>query len=64
MDIGGGSLELAMSADGLVERLESFPFGALRLTEEFLSERPKPKPTKGRKPVEHPGKGNSERGRR
>jgi len=43
MDIGGGSLELAMSADGLVERLESFPFGALRLTEEFLGERPKPK---------------------
>jgi len=46
MDIGGGSLELAMSADGLVERLESFPFGALRLTEEFLSERPKPKQLK------------------
>lgn len=43
MDIGGGSLELAMSADGLVERLESFPFGALRLTEEFLGDRPKPK---------------------
>jgi exopolyphosphatase/guanosine-5'-triphosphate,3'-diphosphate pyrophosphatase len=46
MDIGGGSLELAMSADGLVERLESFPFGALRLTEEFLGERPKPKQLK------------------
>jgi exopolyphosphatase/guanosine-5'-triphosphate,3'-diphosphate pyrophosphatase len=46
MDIGGGSLELAMSADGLVERLESFPFGALRLTEEFLSDRPKPKQLK------------------
>jgi exopolyphosphatase/guanosine-5'-triphosphate,3'-diphosphate pyrophosphatase len=43
MDIGGGSLELAMSADGLVERLESFPFGAIRLTEEFLGDRPKPK---------------------
>ena len=43
MDIGGGSLELAMSADGVVERLESFPFGALRLTEEFLGDRPKPK---------------------
>jgi exopolyphosphatase/guanosine-5'-triphosphate,3'-diphosphate pyrophosphatase len=43
VDIGGGSLELAMSADGLVERLESFPFGALRLTEEFLGDRPKPK---------------------
>ncbi|MGH7663887.1 MAG: HD domain-containing protein [Gemmatimonadaceae bacterium] len=37
MDIGGGSLELAFSADGLLERLESFPFGAIRLTEEFLS---------------------------
>src|SRR5204863_1657207 len=36
MDIGGGSLELALSADGLVERLISFPFGALRLTEEYL----------------------------
>jgi len=43
VDIGGGSLELAMSADGLVERLESFPFGALRLTEEFLGDHPKPK---------------------
>ena len=43
MDIGGGSLELALSADGVVERLESFPFGALRLTEEYLGERPKPK---------------------
>lgn len=41
MDIGGGSLELALSADGVVERLESFPFGALRLTEDFLGERPK-----------------------
>jgi exopolyphosphatase/guanosine-5'-triphosphate,3'-diphosphate pyrophosphatase len=46
MDIGGGSLELALSADGLVERLESFPFGALRLTEEFLGERPRPKKLK------------------
>lgn len=43
MDIGGGSLELAMSADGVVERLESFPFGVIRLTEEFLGERPKAK---------------------
>ena len=40
MDIGGGSLELALSAEGVVERLESFPFGALRLTEEFLADRP------------------------
>jgi exopolyphosphatase/guanosine-5'-triphosphate,3'-diphosphate pyrophosphatase len=36
MDIGGGSLELALSADGLIERLLSFPFGALRVTEHFL----------------------------
>lgn len=46
MDIGGGSLELAMSADGLVERLVSFPFGALRLTEDHLSDRPKPRQVK------------------
>jgi exopolyphosphatase/guanosine-5'-triphosphate,3'-diphosphate pyrophosphatase len=38
IDIGGGSLELALSADGLVERLESFPLGALRMTEEYLSD--------------------------
>jgi exopolyphosphatase/guanosine-5'-triphosphate,3'-diphosphate pyrophosphatase len=36
MDIGGGSLEFALSAEGLVERLVSLPFGALRLTEQFL----------------------------
>ncbi len=40
MDIGGGSLELALSADGLLERLESFPFGAIRVTEQFLGSRP------------------------
>ena len=38
MDIGGGSLELALTADGLLERLVSLPFGALRLTEQFLEE--------------------------
>ncbi len=37
MDIGGGSLELALSADGLLDRLISLPFGAIRLTEEFLA---------------------------
>ncbi|HUR92196.1 MAG TPA: Ppx/GppA phosphatase family protein [Gemmatimonadaceae bacterium] len=36
IDIGGGSLELALSADGLLERLISLPLGALRLTEEFF----------------------------
>ena len=40
MDIGGGSLEIAAAADGLVERLESLPFGALRLTERFLGANP------------------------
>lgn len=35
-DIGGGSLELALSADGLVERLLSLPFGAIRATEAYL----------------------------
>src|ERR1700716_1367553 len=37
MDIGGGSLELALSADGLVERLISLPLGAIRATEQYLS---------------------------
>jgi exopolyphosphatase / guanosine-5'-triphosphate,3'-diphosphate pyrophosphatase len=36
MDIGGGSLELALSADGLVERLISLPFGAIRMTEQYI----------------------------
>src|SRR5687767_8170952 len=36
MDIGGGSLEVAMSADGLVERLISLPLGTLRLTERYF----------------------------
>jgi exopolyphosphatase/guanosine-5'-triphosphate,3'-diphosphate pyrophosphatase len=40
MDIGGGSLELAAAADGLVERLVSLPYGALRLTERFLGDGP------------------------
>jgi len=37
MDIGGGSLELVLAKDGLIERLASLPFGAVRLTERFLS---------------------------
>ncbi len=37
IDIGGGSLELVMSADGLVEHMISLPFGALRLTERYFS---------------------------
>ena len=38
MDIGGGSLEIVMSADGLVERIVSLPFGAIRLTERYFSD--------------------------
>lgn len=37
MDIGGGSLELVLAKDGLIERVASLPFGAVRLTERFLS---------------------------
>jgi len=40
MDIGGGSLEFALAAEGIVERYVSLPFGAVRLTEEFLRDRP------------------------
>jgi exopolyphosphatase / guanosine-5'-triphosphate,3'-diphosphate pyrophosphatase len=43
MDIGGGSLELAMSADGLVERFVSLPFGAIRMTEQYLGLTPRRK---------------------
>lgn len=43
MDIGGGSLELALSADGLLDGLMSFAFGALRLTEEFLRDQRDPR---------------------
>lgn len=46
MDVGGGSLELAMSADGLIDRLASFPFGAIRMTEQFLGARPSAKDVK------------------
>lgn len=40
MDIGGGSLELALSAGGVIDRLLSFPFGAVRMTERFLGMSP------------------------
>ncbi|MFI5312238.1 MAG: Ppx/GppA phosphatase family protein [Gemmatimonadales bacterium] len=46
MDIGGGSLELALSAEGLVDRLISLPYGALRLTERFLGATPRAKDVK------------------
>jgi exopolyphosphatase/guanosine-5'-triphosphate,3'-diphosphate pyrophosphatase len=38
MDIGGGSLELALSAEGVIEHLASLPLGAIRLTELYLGE--------------------------
>lgn len=37
VDIGGGSVELALAAEGLVERLITLPFGAIRLTEKYLA---------------------------
>ena len=37
VDLGGGSLELALTFDGIVDRLMSLPLGAVRLTERFLS---------------------------
>jgi exopolyphosphatase/guanosine-5'-triphosphate,3'-diphosphate pyrophosphatase len=43
MDIGGGSLELAMSADGLLERLVSMPYGSIRMSEQFLGRTPRRK---------------------
>jgi exopolyphosphatase / guanosine-5'-triphosphate,3'-diphosphate pyrophosphatase len=43
MDIGGGSLELALAADGVLDDLVSLPFGALRLTERHLRNGATPK---------------------
>ena len=43
MDIGGGSLEIVLAKDGLIERVASLPFGAVRLTERFLSPTLRPK---------------------
>jgi exopolyphosphatase/guanosine-5'-triphosphate,3'-diphosphate pyrophosphatase len=36
-DIGGGSLELVLAVGGLVEHVVSFPFGAVRATEQFFA---------------------------
>jgi len=36
-DIGGGSLELVLAIDGLVEHVVSLPFGAVRTTEQYLT---------------------------
>ena len=46
MDIGGGSLELALAADGVLDDLVSLPFGALRLTERYLRDGSPPKAVK------------------
>jgi exopolyphosphatase/guanosine-5'-triphosphate,3'-diphosphate pyrophosphatase len=43
VDIGGGSVELALAAEGLVERLITLPYGAIRLTERYLSDPESPK---------------------
>ena len=43
MDIGGGSLEFVLAKDGVVERVVSLPFGAVRLTERFLQPDIRPK---------------------
>jgi exopolyphosphatase/guanosine-5'-triphosphate,3'-diphosphate pyrophosphatase len=37
MDIGGGSLELVLATSGLVDQAVSLPFGAVRLTEQYLA---------------------------
>ena len=72
MDIGGGSLELALSAEGVVDRLTSLPLGALRLTEKFFGPRPKAQSPKQlarlrkhvRKSIKPVLKGNDWRGAR
>jgi len=46
LDIGGGSLELVLTAEGVIERLGSLPFGAIRLTEEFFVDGVSPKAVK------------------
>ena len=43
MDIGGGSLELALTAEGVIERLGSLPLGAIRLTETYFDKGVSPK---------------------
>lgn len=38
IDVGGGSLELALSAGSAIDRLLSYPLGAIRLTERHLAQ--------------------------
>lgn len=40
VDIGGGSAEVILAADGLVDRVYSLPLGAVRLTEKFCKTDP------------------------
>ncbi len=42
VDIGGGSTEVVLSTDGIVERINSLPLGAVRMTEMFAQEHLKP----------------------
>jgi len=35
-DIGGGSLQLSLAAEGVIDGLHSLPLGAIRMTERFL----------------------------
>ncbi len=58
MDIGGGSLELVLSKDGLIERVASLPFGAVRLNEKFLT--PAIRPRRVRALRDHVRKGLKE----
>jgi len=40
IDLGGGSCELTVSAEGQIQHMVSLPLGAVRLTQEFLSHDP------------------------
>lgn len=51
VDIGGGSLELTLSAEGLVERLISLPLGTITMSEQYLADGRRKGLTKLRKRV-------------
>lgn len=40
VDIGGGSLEVILSAGGMIEQMHSLPLGAVRLTERYVGSDP------------------------
>lgn len=40
VDIGGGSLEIALASDGVLDRVVSLPLGAVVMTERFVAEGP------------------------